>query len=115
MNWRATLDKATASVALSSRRALAAVRRHPVRAALVIPGLVLAYVLALVPFTPAISDLRKAKSENPSVLMSVDGVVLAEFRRLNRRWVALDKMAPSVVEALVATEDHRFYYHHGID
>ncbi len=115
MNLRATLDKATAFAAQSSRRALTAVRRHPVRAALVIPGLALAYVLALVPFTPAIKDLRKAKSENPSVLMSVDGVVLAEFRRLNRRWVPLDKMAPSVVEALVATEDHRFYYHHGID
>ena len=94
---------------------MAVARRHPIRAALLLPGLALLYVLALIPFTPAISDLRKAKSENPSVLMSIDGVVLAEYRRINRRWVPLDKMAPKVVEALIATEDHRFYSHHGID
>jgi penicillin-binding protein 1A len=29
--------------------------------------------------------------------------------------VPLDKIAPSVVDALIATEDHRFYQHHGID
>ncbi|MBC7445542.1 MAG: transglycosylase domain-containing protein, partial [Polaromonas sp.] len=32
-----------------------------------------------------------------------------------RRWVTLDKISPNVVNALIATEDHRFYSHHGID
>jgi penicillin-binding protein 1A len=41
--------------------------------------------------------------------------VLAEYARINRSWVALDKIAPSVVNALIATEDRRFYEHHGID
>jgi penicillin-binding protein 1A len=90
-------------------------RRYPLRAALVPPGLVLAYVLVMVPFTPGISDLRKAKSEDPSVVLSADGVVLAEYRRINRQWVPLDQIAKPVVEALIATEDHRFYEHHGID
>jgi len=94
---------------------LAAARRHPVRAVLVPPALVLLYVLALVPFTPGISDLRKAKSETPSVLLSSDGVVLAEFKRINREWVPLDRISPSVVHALIAMEDHRFYEHHGLD
>ena len=85
------------------------------RALLVLPALVLLYVLALVPFTPGIGDLRKAKSATPSVVMSSDGVVLAEFKRINRHWVPLDKMAPSVVQALIAMEDRRFYDHHGID
>ena len=40
------------------RRLRALARRHPVRAALVLPGLVLLYVLALIPFTPSIGDLR---------------------------------------------------------
>ena len=79
------------------------------------PALLLLYVLALVPFTPSIGDLRKAKSELPSVLLALDGTVLAEYRRINREWVTLDKIAPSVVNALIATEDHRFYEHHGID
>src|SRR6186713_2763830 len=97
------------------RRLAAAARQHPVRAALVLPALVLLYVLALVPFTPGIGDLRKAKSATPSVVMSSDGMVLAEYKRINRQWVSLDEIAPSVVQALIAMEDRRFYDHHGID
>ncbi|MES2564804.1 MAG: transglycosylase domain-containing protein [Pseudomonadota bacterium] len=75
----------------------------------------LLYVLALIPFTPGIGDLRKAKSATPSVVLSNDGVVLAEFKRINREWVPLEKISPSVIDALIATEDRRFYEHHGID
>ena len=96
-------------------RFIGIVRRYPVRAALALPALVLLYVLALIPFTPGIGDLRKAKSELPSVLLASDGRVLAEYRRSNRRWVTLDKISPNIVNALIATEDHRFFSHHGID
>jgi penicillin-binding protein 1A len=96
-------------------RLIGVAKRHPVRAALVLPALMLLYVLALIPFTPGIGDLRKAKSEIPSVLLASDGTVLAEYKRVNRQWVALDRIAPHVVNALIATEDHRFYQHHGID
>ncbi len=109
------LQAARTFVAEQFRRLIAAIRRHPVRAALALPALVLLYVLVLIPFTPGIGDLRKAKSATPSVVMSNDGVVLAEFKRINRQWVTLDKIAPSVIDALLATEDHRFYDHHGID
>jgi penicillin-binding protein 1A len=77
--------------------------------------LLLVYVLALIPSTPKISDLRKAKSEVPSVLLASDGTVLAEYKRINRKWVTLDKISPNVINALISTEDHRFYEHHGID
>lgn len=97
------------------RRLLAFARRHPARAALLLPVLALLYVLALVPFTPGVGDLRKARSAKPSVVVSADGIVLAEFRRINQRWVPLEKIAPGVVQALVAMEDHRFYDHHGVD
>ena len=97
------------------RRAWALARRHPVRAGFVLPGLVLAYLLVLLPFTPSISDLRKAKSEVPTVVLSSDGVELAEFKRVNREWVTLAQISPAVVDALIATEDRRFYQHHGID
>jgi len=93
----------------------ALVRRYPLRAALVLPALMLLYVLVLIPFTPGIGDLRRAKSETPSMLLASDGTVLAEYKRVNRQWVALDRIAPDVVNALIATEDHRFYQHHGID
>jgi penicillin-binding protein 1A len=96
-------------------RLLAAARRHPWRAALLLPSLLLLYVLLLIPFTPSIGDLRKAKTEAPSVLLASDGTVLAEYKRMNREWVSLDAIAPSVVDALIATEDRRFFEHHGID
>jgi len=109
------LTRANAQAADAARRLGALAKQHPVRTSLLLPGLVLAYVLAVLPFTPSTADLRKAKSEVPSVVMSVDGAVLAQFKRLNREWVPLSKVSPHVINALIATEDHRFYSHHGLD
>ena len=63
----------------------------------------------LIPFTPSISDLRKAKIDQPAVLMSSDGKRLATFKPMNRQWVPLNQVSPHVINALIATEDHRFY------
>lgn len=94
--------------------------RHPTRRGIFLtlaagPLLMLLYVLLLIPFTPGISDLRKAKLEQPARILSADGQELAIFKRSNRVWVKLEAISPAVVEALIATEDHRFYQHHGID
>ena len=110
-----TLHRVATFATEQFRHLTGAARRHPVRAALVLPALMLLYLLVLIPFTPGIGDLRKAKSEAPSVLLASDGSVLAEYKRINRQWVTLDKISPNVVNALIATEDHRFYDHHGID
>lgn len=96
------------------------VLRHPTRrgialALAALPALLLLYVLVLIPFTPGIKDLRKVKSEAPAVVLSADGKELAIFKRSNRDWVKLRDIAPSVLDALIATEDRRFYQHHGID
>jgi penicillin-binding protein 1A len=60
------------------------IRRRPVLAASFLPLLVLLYVLALVPFTPGIGDLSKAKSEVPAVVVSADGADRAAGRRAPR-------------------------------
>src|SRR5262245_45505662 len=78
-------------------------------------ALVSLYALSLIPFTPSIADLRKAKFDEPSVLISADGKRLATFRPMNREWVGLNRISPDVVNALLATEDHRFYQHFGVD
>ena len=57
------------------------------------------YALALIPLTPSIKDLRNAKSPTATVIMSSDGVVLSELKRVNREWVPLEKVAPVVVDA----------------
>ena len=73
------------------------------------------YALFLIPFTPDAEILKQLKVQQPSVVHSSDGEVLTRYRRKNRQWVALDSISPHFVEALLATEDRRFYEHHGID
>ncbi len=73
------------------------------------------YTILLIPFTPGIGTLKKSRIEQPSVVMSADGQVLAHFRRVNREWVPLEEISEPVTQALIATEDHRFYKHPGID
>lgn len=77
--------------------------------------LLLLYALVLVPFTPTVAELKKAKAARPSVVLSADGEVLTRFEQFNREWVTLDEVSPAVIDALIATEDHRFYGHWGID
>ena len=78
-------------------------------------ALLCAYAVILIPFTPSISDIRKAKIDQPSVLVSADGKRLATFKPMNREWVRLNQVSPHVINALIATEDHRFYQHFGVD
>ncbi len=86
-----------------------------VRLAVAAVLLLVAYTLLLIPFTPDVTNAYKGSTEQPSVLLSSDGKTLASYRRMNRSWVSLDKISPHVVKALIATEDHRFHEHHGID
>jgi penicillin-binding protein 1A len=101
------------------RRLWSGVRAHPLLILSMLPlaavALALAYVLALVPLTPSVADLRKVRSQQPTIVMSSDGQQLAVFRRANREWVPLHDISPNVVKALLATEDQRFYEHHGLD
>jgi penicillin-binding protein 1A len=94
--------------------------RHPSRRTFAwglaaLPVLFVLYVLLLIPFTPSIGDIRKAKIEQPAQILSADGKLLAEFKPSNREWVKLKDISPNVVNALIATEDHRFYQHFGLD
>jgi len=74
-----------------------------------------AYAAALVPFTPSVDKLLAARDDKPSVLLAADGSLLATFRRTPREWLPLERIPPHVVDALIATEDHRFWEHPGID
>jgi len=94
--------------------------RHPTRrgvliAVAAVPTLFVLYVIALIPFTPGIGDIRKARVDRPAQILSADGKLLAEFKPSNREWVPLAQISPHMVDALISTEDHRFYEHHGID
>ncbi|RJX31953.1 MAG: penicillin-binding protein [Oxalobacter sp.] len=77
--------------------------------------LLCAYALALIPSTPDIADLRKAQVEQASRVVSADSKIIATFSRWNSEWVPIERVSPHAVKALIATEDHRFYDHGGVD
>lgn len=77
--------------------------------------LLVVYALALIPFTPAVDHVGRAPNERPSVLLAADGSTIATYRRVNREWIPLAKVPQHVVDALISTEDHRFWDHPGID
>jgi penicillin-binding protein 1A len=76
---------------------------------------VLVYILILIPMTPGIKDLKQARAAKASTLVSSDGKQLASFDQGLHERVKLDQISPHVIAALIATEDHRFYDHWGID
>ena len=103
-------------------RSRAAIRRHPWRLLWLLALIPLAaaafaaiYVTALLPQTPSVAQLRTVRAQQPSVLLSEDGKELAVFRRTNREWVKLADVPPKVLDALIATEDQRFFDHKGLD
>jgi penicillin-binding protein 1A len=75
----------------------------------------IAFVLALIPASPGARELRALQDVKPSVLMSADGKVLSTFQRAQQERVPLGRISPNVINALIATEDQRFYAHHGVD
>lgn len=68
-------------------------------------------------YMPPIEDLQNPISRYATQVISADGKVMGtwNYNRENRIMVDFDQLAPSLVQALVATEDVRFYDHSGID
>ncbi len=68
-------------------------------------------------YMPDIADLQNPISRYASQVYSVDGKILGTYNinRENRVHVDFDGLSPYLVQALIATEDERFYDHSGID
>ncbi len=65
---------------------------------------------------PSYKSMENPEAENDlsSVLFSADGTVLGKYFRYNRNQVSFDDISPKLVEALLSTEDIRFYKHSGL-
>lgn len=68
-------------------------------------------------YLPELEDLQNPINRYATQVYSSDGKVLGTWHldRENRVVVPYEKISPYVVNALVATEDERFYEHSGID
>lgn len=64
---------------------------------------------------PTFEELESPKSNIATNIISEEGDILGNFYIQNRSFVDYEELSPNVVNALVATEDSRFYTHSGID
>jgi len=64
---------------------------------------------------PSFRDLENPKSNLASEVISSDDVILGTYFIQNRSNVRYDEISPNIINALIATEDIRFYSHSGID
>ena len=80
-------------------------------------GLLLSVLLLVGLFAsiPSFEELENPKSNLATELISEEGVVLSTYHIENRSYVRFDELAPALVDAVIATEDIRFYQHSGID
>ena len=65
--------------------------------------------------SPGMSSIMNPKTVQASELYSADGVLIGKYFSENRTPVTYEDINPVFWEALVDTEDERFYHHIGID
>ncbi|MFO7257615.1 MAG: transglycosylase domain-containing protein [Bacteroidota bacterium] len=64
---------------------------------------------------PADEELRSISHPLAAEVYSADSVLLGKYYIQDRSAVPFDRIAPEVIQALIATEDIRFYKHKGVD
>jgi len=64
---------------------------------------------------PSLDELENPRQSLASNVISADGELIGQFFRQNRREIDIDSIPSFVVDALVATEDRKFYEHWGVD
>lgn len=64
---------------------------------------------------PSFEELERPESNLATLVFADDGSVISTFHIENRSYVAFEELSPNLVNALVATEDVRYYRHSGID
>lgn len=65
--------------------------------------------------SPSIKTIMDPPANAASEVYSADGELLHKFYSENRAPVAYDEISPNFIQALISTEDERFYQHRGID
>ena len=65
--------------------------------------------------SPSFKQIQTPVSNEASEIYSCDSVLLGRFFSENRTPVNYEEISPIVIRTLIATEDERFYKHHGVD
>ena len=81
------------------------------------PLLLIALILVFISESslPSIDELENPRSNEASAVYSSDGKQIGSFYLSNRTKVNYNDLSPHLIDALVSTEDIRFYNHSGVD
>ncbi|QIQ21483.1 transglycosylase domain-containing protein [Zophobihabitans entericus] len=64
---------------------------------------------------PDVAELKVVRLQTPMQVLSADGELIASFGEHRRIPLKYEDMPQSVINAVIATEDSRFYSHYGVD
>ncbi|WP_405563246.1 transglycosylase domain-containing protein [Polaribacter sp. Asnod6-C07] len=64
---------------------------------------------------PTFEELENPQTNLATEVISADGVTIGKYAKENRTPIKYNELSSNLVNALVATEDERFYEHSGID
>ncbi|RRZ89810.1 peptidoglycan glycosyltransferase/peptidoglycan DD-transpeptidase MrcA [Erwinia sp. 198] len=67
------------------------------------------------PQLPDVATLKDVRLQTPMQVYSADNELIAQYGEKRRIPLKLGQIPPEMVKAFIATEDSRFYEHHGID
>nr|WP_214651557.1 PBP1A family penicillin-binding protein [Vibrio anguillarum] len=67
------------------------------------------------PDLPDVATLRDVQLQTPMQVYSQDGKLIAQFGEKRRVPLRIEEIPPELIEAIIATEDSRFYEHYGFD
>jgi penicillin-binding protein 1A len=77
--------------------------------------LVVSFLLYVNSQTPSRKELTSIRNAVASEVYSADSVLLGRYFIQDRTEVKYEDISPALIDALIATEDIRFYKHNGID
>lgn len=67
------------------------------------------------PELPSVDTLRDVRLQIPMQVFTEDGKLISQFGEQRRIPVTLDDVPQQLIDAIIATEDSRFYDHYGVD
>jgi penicillin-binding protein 1A len=72
-------------------------------------------ILVVLIDSPGKTELSRIQNQVASEVYSADSVLLGRYYTQDRTEVKYEMIAPAVIDALIATEDVRFFQHDGVD
>ena len=90
-------------------------RRNKLIAAGILLALFIAFAIYIFSGLPSLEELENPKPVLASKVYTADGEVLGQFFIENRVETNIDSIPKPLIQALISTEDRRFYDHWGVD